>query len=667
MKKLAPSFWPLSALLFSAQGLFVALYAGRETPLYFWDYAMYFDMAKALFHLNGAAFWGFFTDSFSQNYNLLFALPSLLGFSLFGATRLVFLETNFLFFFFAQEVALALILRRVYGFSLSRAFLWAFGLSSLLPFFWHPLLHGYPDHGAATCLGFALFFALGDKRGWREALFFGLLLGLAVLFRRHFAYPALALIAVSGLFDFWAARWRPTKQFIFFYGLAGATALALLLVCAPSYFQTMLQTDFQSLYKSYEKPHGTFLLFLLGRMGPVLLLPVLAGYALAFRALPSRRKKLLFVPSFFLLWLFLWTLGPAQASEHYLIAALPVFCLVGLTGLFLNLPKKIFAVALLLLLSGNAAYALWFAPEPSLPGDPPHLSFFSAPSPPWVRDDYDTLIELARALEQTSRDGDHLAVVSSSFILNQDLFRTLYLDVLKRPTALSRFLFVSEVDHVQPPPFDVLAGANIFVVPEPRQYHLDPEGQKVQTALASLFPPPDALASFFEKDPREFVLARGVKVHVWRRKKPWTPDALHLALSLMRQKADAPLYWVAEKRGVGVTSDITSVFLRFDVGRPSARLFLDRPLSPGTYRLGMDFSAQPACTQPHITTRLRNGGGQVLYEKKAAPFANPWSFFAPLTLRDDGGSFAYLSFDVTVRAFGPCSVTLENLRLDVLP
>ncbi len=662
MKKTLSFFIPF-ALLLLAQAGFVALFLFKEKALPFWDYAMYADMAQSWFSQSDPfrSFW----QSFDENYNLLFALPSFLTFSLFGPSRLVFIETNF-FFFAAQEAALAFCLVSLFGFSWRKALWWAFGLCSLLPFFWHPLLHGYPDHAAGACLTFALGWGLKDRRSWRAAVYAGLFLGFAIVFRRHFAYPALALTAVFAATDVW--RRSPLLSLVRFYVPLGATALAVLLLLEPGYLQTMLLTDFQALYKAYEKTPSAFAFFLAGRLGLLVLLPALAGYVLGFSSWPERREGLAVVFLFGLVWFGLWGFGPGQASEHYLLSAPPVFCLVGLVCFFGLLRNRAWAVAFGLVLAANAANALWFAENFPLPSDPPALSFLSSPHPPWVRADREELSRLALYLEQTTWETDRIAIVASSFILNQDLLGRVFRDVLKKPSLLRRLLFVSEVDFVQPPSFDAFAGANVYVVPEPTQYHLAPEGQKVLGAFASLFPPPPALAPFFKKDSETFALERGVVVHVWRRE-AFPPPVLHAGLSLMRQKADAPIDWVVLRRGPFAALEpghggTTHSRLGFAPKAHEAWLFFDRPLPPGAYRLSAEVAAQPVCLDPRLTVRVWGEKNGVFYEHTGQPVQNPGLYFAPFVLPNTEGGRFFLSLGVSSRALGFCSVFLRGLRLE---
>lgn len=659
----------LFAFLFLAflQGVFVFFYLGKETAPAFWDYAMYADMASDWFaSLSTDTFWPLFKNSFAQNYNLLFAVPSLLSFSLFGSSRTVFILTNLVFYGLAFQFTAAFVLRRIYALSFEKALCLAVCLLALIPFLWYPLLEGYPDYAALACLTAAFVLARANKRDWLSFLALGASLGFAIIFRRHYAYPALALIGTSVFFDLFFSKFRLAAFFRFYFLLAVA-ALGVLVLIEQPYFKAMLETDFRSLYRSYDRGTAYFLLFLLDRMGFLLLGVSFAGYVFAWQQRPEIRPSLLFVGAFFSLWLFVWAFGPAQAGDHYLIAVPPLFCLVGLASAFLFLPSRAIRFVLFLLLTINAAYALWFAPRSPLPSDAPSPSFLGSARTPWVRDDEKALNALAVHLEKTTSDKDKIVVVSSSFILNQDLMRVLYLKKGRTDFAARRFLFVPEIDGAQPPPFDALAGATVYVVPDPRQFHLGEAGQKGLAAFSAFFPPSSKWSGLFQKDEQVFSLDRDVKVSVWRRA-PWSAKELHEALSFLRIRQDAPFDWVLEKQAAGAFVSITaqgvSSAFRFDPQNEAASLFYNQPLSSGRYRLGLLFEAQSPCSSPLLSLFVRDSSNHLVLQQTSKPFQIPGPFFAVFSVPENQAAPFFLSLNVAVRPLEPCSVALSQLRIE---
>lgn len=681
-KDLSTSLTYLSAafLLLVLQFVFVHAYLEQEQTIHFWDYAMYANRARVWLAIDKPELlWESFWASFSYKYNLLYALPAYWTFRFFEATRTVFIETNYAVYFVAQLLALALVIGRTFQQSLAKSFVYSIVLSGLIPFAWYPLLQGYPDNGAGALLLFAFAVALGNRTKWYNPLLLGALLGLSIVFRRHFAYPALALLASIAFLDLQTLVKAGAKKKAYFPllrygGTAAATAVAVLAAIEPSYFKEMLTTDFQSLYRSYEREAGYFSLFLLGRIGLLLGALVSAGFLLAFKNRPESKKPLILLCVFGGLWFVLWILGPSQTGDHYLIAVPPVLCFVGLAGFFLvvtdKLTMKMGALlgAVLLGLGANSAHALWFAEEFPAPNAAPTPGVFSVARPPWILKDRDRLLDLANHLTHTTTPSDRIAVVASSFILNQDLMRALYTDVLRRPSTARRFVLTPEVDEVQYAPLDAYAGANVYVVPDPPQYHLPASGQKVITSFASQFPPPSSLATYFAKDPEVFVLSSGVKIHIWRRL-PWTPGALHAGLTAIRKIKEAPIRWVGEKRPVDFITTITEVSgetvqLRFNAEARSGEIFYDKPLPLGAYRFGGVMNAQYICQKPELKIRVRDYAGTVVFEQ-STPLENSAKPFAALALAHQGnGGPYYISAEITVQPLGECTMAIGHLQVE---
>ncbi len=650
---------PFSFLLL-AQAVFVFLYLIHETAVPFWDYAMYANMAIGLWTQGG---WADFAQSFSQKYNLLFTLPSLLSFSLFGASRLVFVLTNFLIYGAAYQLAAGFLLQRLYGLSWRTALWLAVGVCSLTPFLWYPLLQGYPDHGAAALLLVALALACGKGGGGKQALLIGLLIGLAVVFRRHYAYAGLAVLAAGGLVDM--PQWK-TKKFWQVHALRGLAALAALTVIEPAYLQEMLVADYTRLYQSYGRPAPYFFLFVAAHAGVILLAAAGAGWVWAWKKrLLEKRGALVALLAVFL-WLLLWGFGPSQAGQHYLIALLPVVFIVGLAGFFVAMKNRRFVFGLSLgAMIVNAAFCFWLAPRFILPSEPPSFAVFGTPRLPWVRHDLPELAALAQYVATTTKDSDTIVVSGSSFLFNQDLVRALYTDVLRTPAPAYRFIPAPESDGDQEPPLDVYAAANVYVVASPAQFHLDPARQKNVAALASLFPPPPALASFFTRDEKSFSLDGGVSVAIWRRA-PWTPAALHEGLKKSRTIAPSPHLWVLEKAGAAfaplpASAPFSAFQLVLTPQKPLARLFLDEPLAAGAYRLGLTLEKGVACGPLSLHAALRNPSGSLQKEQTVTPPTSPALFFFPFTVDRDGG---FLSLEIKSPTASACFLTLQNVFVE---
>jgi hypothetical protein len=688
--KLRPGFASAAVILalVGMQALFVASYVGHEHTIYFWDHAMYFDMVRRFYFTltqNPSAGWALFKNALSGNYNLIFALPSCASFALLGPTRLVFILTNFFVFFLAYEIAIAFFLRHMLSFNWASALILSLVACALVPPLWLPLLEGYPDAGAAACIIFAAALALkgpGESRIIPRALALGLILGLAVLLRRHFVYPAFALLGALGGMAFWDAarareeRWEKMGRAALYFTTCGFAFSGLLFLVAPDFLHDALTTNYRVLYLSYQRPPLVFLYFVLGGFGFGLLLIALSGLLLLARSSEAGGKAAALTALYTFLWLAVWCLGPDQMGHHYILHALPFFTVLGIVGWFVFLAprvgtkKYIWGGSLALFLAANSAWALWLSPDGVWPNDNGRPELFSAPRPPVVRVDYDEWLRLADYLRRTTKPDDHLMIVGSSFVFNQDILHSIYADILGVPDMTTRFPKAPEIDHEEPAPLDVFAASDVYVVAAPAQYHLDPAGQHVVTAAANRFPPPPAYAALFRADDVTFHLADNVTVKIWRRR-DWTPAALRAAMEDIRRDAPRdPSFdqdWIATALPLIAqirtdNGNRTNVAGLFTSDHRGLKLFFDYPLAAGTYQLGL--SAASNCPDLQFHLDILAADGRVETAKSFAPILLPGQVFQSFA-SPTGDHF--LRLDLATETASLCRVDLGGLQVKKAP
>ncbi len=630
--------------------LFVGLYVGHEQMLYFWDYAMYHNMAVQWF--NAPSPWALFSTSFSQDYNLLFAAPAWIGFALFGTSRLVFILSMFLSWFLAYQVAVAFLLARLFQLKPEKAALFSLITCLFQPPLWVPLFEGYPDYGAAAALTIALFLLLPQtKQTARSFLLAGFLLGFAVAFRRHFAYPAFALLLTAGFFALGAWHHASSKSFPalmralsrpFFAGLALCLTV---FVIEPSYVLHALTTDFSSLYQSYTTGFSTIVWYVLVWNGLGWVALVATGLILAGRLLPIARPALAFVSLYTGLWLLVWGMGPAQASLHYLLHAPYLFGSVAFTGLLITSERaqayRFVRIGALLFLTVSMLWCLALAPE-TTPSNAAgrYPSLFAAPRPPMRRTDLAQLKSLGQWLADTTQPSDRLVAVGSSFLWNQDILRAVFTDQLDRRDMVARQIWAPEIDGEQAPPFIPLAMGSVFIVPDRPQFHLDPSGQRVVAALASFFAQKPAAP--FEKDDAVFTLEDGTRLSIWRRKGDWKPSSLKQAFAGIFDQAggQAPTLVPTDRHS----------------------LLLLTPLPQGNYQLSIDLPRAGTCDRltgayAFITDSEQSTGDKTF----GPPLTTVGLFMVPM--RQPFASPAYLSLSFHAQALLACPIPFDHLQL----
>lgn len=687
-------------LLLTYQLLFVWNYIGAERTIHFWDYAMYHDWARELAQLaaqNGAAAWQQFQSRLADDYNLIYALPSLLTFPIFGDSRQIFILTNFLFFMLLWQAMMAGIVRRLFVVRWRVAAFWTLLAASLIPPLWVPLLTGFPDAAAASCILAAVWLILGKRRDWRYALLLGTALAAAILLRRHYAYPAMAVLMTGAIMD--SARlllpgllsqYRVTRQFglpfdrlgglsryALFYAGSGFIVLTLMYLVAPVFFTNILTTNYMELYQSYNGSVGFYLDVTTKNFGLLLLFAAAVGYGLIWHMVPAMRRGLARLLLANILAWGLWSFGPAHGGAHYMIHLLPAFCVVGLIGLYhaLRRYKKISSYVMLgvmaVALTSNVAWAFWLAPESSRLNTGRKFSrIVSAPYPPEQRTDLQSLTALATTLVATTTASDRIVIIGSSQLFNQDIVARALANRLSRPDVAQRILWIPEVDHKQQPPYDVYAEGTVFVVPNKPQYHLDPAGQKVLTALIDQFPPSKKMAGIFKADAQTYEMMDNIELTVWRRKS-WSYPQLIEAQLAMQKFIGIPREWVTIQGANFATTETqldkgSTLVVRISPSTTASFLLL-RPIAGGAHRLSMEVVADSGCARPVISLAVTNGQGRKLYEKNLRPVVVPGLLYHPFNIQRMVET-AYLTLTITAEPMNGfvCGYMLKGLAVESL-
>ncbi len=133
----------------------------------------------------------------------------------------------------------------------------------LLPTVWASTLRGYPDAGGAALLLVAVALhlrnAAAGSRLWRVALV-GVAVGASILFRRHYAYAAVSVIAAIVIHDCArlvsavASSGRPLPQMrraVLEWAVVGAAMAGTLLTLGPAFLTHLLAHDYYELYRSF--------------------------------------------------------------------------------------------------------------------------------------------------------------------------------------------------------------------------------------------------------------------------------------------------------------------------------------------------------------------------------------------------------------------------------
>lgn len=542
--------------------LLACFYVSRERFFYYWDYAVYQDIAAAATDtfLTLSPLDSFYTlyRSTADAYSSLFSVPLVPILLLFGESRLVYVAGLAATYLVPFALALGAVAERLIP-GRPRWVFWATAAVALLtPMTWVPTLRGFPDAGAATLIALALRLHLEDRQAGRtagSALFAGALAGLAILLRRHFVFgvaaffAALVVCACLGLAsDAWRKRPGSGRRLRndLVWIVAAAAGCALTLAVVGHYFLLRILTrEFASYYRAYEMPLRDALAWFVKPYGlPVCFLSALGFVAgLRARILDPAAARLVLV--FGALSFAQWVGVARQIGEQYTLHFTPTVVL-GLTCLLWTIllrfdprQRRLASGALVVFLCANLLFGLSGLRVAYEPG-PLRSSVFAANWPPLKGRAYDDVRRLVEFLHGHVPAQSPLFLAASSHVINPSLLahaeRALYgraharLDVLDAPAIDARDSY----------PLEMLLRADWVVIVRPLQHHLEPADQHVVSVVLYLFEAGQGLAGDFAPLSEPFPMGEEASATVYRRLRLTTLDTAVASLSFMEQRLDRP-------------------------------------------------------------------------------------------------------------------------------
>lgn len=530
---------------------FTYVYVSAEHTLYTWDYHEYTTRLETT--------WSDITRSplralveiylsTSQEYNLLPTIPLLPLRAVLGAGRLAY-ELNIAAVFVVPFVLMV-------GWIGSRTIagprgpvFWSTVLIALVtPFTWIAILRGFVDLGAATVVAAAVALYIADPRLtrlWRP-IAIGVLLAAAFLFRRPFAYDAVAFGAAAGLIILGrtaiAARTglqpalRGLVGDVLRSALVAVGGLVTLVAIGHRLLGRLLLQDTGALYQSYILPFGQVLGWFGSGFGWLVVALAVAGFVALWRT-RMLDERLAFIAVFGVVATLLWTAIVGQEGPHYAVHfVLPV--VIGLTALAWTICR---VVPARLARPAMAALGLWLILNfvagltSIVPGQGSVVRAIVADAnPPMVRADYDEMIRLARDLHRIAGADKAILVLGSTDGFSNDTV-TIADDVSRGEAAPLFVLNNPHVDSRDTYPLAVLLAARIVVLPDPLPMSLPPASEGVGRVLHDMFTGSSPEAGAFRVLQDSYILEDGTRVTLYERTRPTTLGEAIDALARMRQ------------------------------------------------------------------------------------------------------------------------------------
>ena len=490
-----------------------------------------------------------------HDYNLVCAVPSACMMALLGGSRLCDIVSNVVFLLIPYVMFCVWLLVKVPQATWPQAVWSALAFLALLwvPLPWILTLNGLTDVGGLMVAAVATDLLMRTDIRSRDAirwLSIGAALAILALCKRWYLYLDVGLLAVL-LVEIALDLITTSRRFRSVCLASIYTAVYGPFFCACSlvgvYFISfplpleILTTNYSHLYSSYQS--GDSLLSAL-RANFVVLIQYygLAQVALAFLCFvaalfltQARRGALyLYLPGW-VAWFF-FSRVQTMADHHTLLfyiatAVMPLFLAQQLLspGLPDRKPWGWALLAVTALVSG-LSFLNVFSSSPPLGSSLVQAAFPVVRRQPVQRHDLAEIKALLRFIggKVVNSPGVPLVrdvyVLASSDLFNASLLGSAGFQLNKSLPAQDHVGITVDVDIRDGFPYQ-LVSANLVLVADPIQTHL-PGRQKVMTVPARMFLQGEGFAQAFTRDSRTFQLDQGVRVYVFERVRPSTPEEI---------------------------------------------------------------------------------------------------------------------------------------------
>ena len=523
-----------SIVLFFNLCLLTALYVASEQTYYWSDFVNYQYFTEYIFEIYQDsrldALNLILNSRDTTSYNLLFTVPLLPVFDIFGLSRFTYILSLVLFYLLPFALSLGAVATQIINAPARQVFWGTVFLSLLSPFTLATSFRGLPDTGGMTLICLAVFLYLQSHRASAKVRFptiitligVGLLLAGAIAFRRHFAYSVVAFLGAMLIWEvmsFWKWGLGAIIATVLRVTTIALSIFLALAIAMPNFLQDSLNRDYRSLYLSFTHPIGDVLNYYGNGAGWLLWGLAILGW------LSIQDSKRGAFPFLLGLWeIGLWLGIVRYTHVHYTLHFAP-FLVWGIAALIWETRRV--GVLVWILVGFNAIVGLTPLSLPQVPG-------LAQGYPPLVRDDIAQVDLLVAALRDMPQP---VYVAASSEHLNPDLIRSaerqIYGDDLKLAV-----LRVPQVDSSDEYPLRALLQAQTVVVPDSFQHSLRPDEQTVVRVVSDAFNQEWTLIQDFLRLNRRFSLS-DVEVRLYRRVRD-TDLATAIATLAKMQAAIAP-------------------------------------------------------------------------------------------------------------------------------
>lgn len=675
-------------------------YAGDFAPVYYHNNAQLVVSAWRQSPLKAIAnIW----QSLDRDHNQLFVLPLLPILLIFGDSRTSYIMSVAVVYLLPWSLVMGAIASRLIYLANPLLIFWlTTSISLLLPMSWLPTLRGYPDVGGALIISIAILLLLPklepqelptnspilNQVSWLRVIIIGLLLGLAMLFRRHFAYMDIAVlggIIVQGVVTISTGQ-KQIVSTLFLLGkkliLIGAIALLTLVIMAREFTNRALTTDFRDLYASWSLSFLEIFVHYGNLYGWLTWGLIILGFSLGLMKRTWNISGIIFISSTGIISLFNLLVIIRYDSFQYTLHFTP-FAIIGLvilgTTAYRIFPDKSKSIIIgsSIYLGLNFLFMLTGLGKLEFP----LRSLLAANYPPQVRQDYQQIQQLTAYLRQLAPNKEPIYVISSSAMdyLSRGILNNAEATFYGKNKTILNFLRPQSFDSSSSYPLESLLNAKYVVMPFPMQYRFAIEHHDVARISAKIFDKNWEFSQDFQLLPQTFILENKAIVKVYKRIRftsiPLAVKTLEKIQQDMKETPGGQEDWIilSQQFPLEVKKKFPQIYnLKAHAGYrnqlPVSALIYLPPLPEILHIKGMVKFPNQECLGVSLRLAIYNQQGEVISSTETfkSPQFPPVFFLSAPT---KGGK--YLVWQIlspnTQEVINHCAVEINNLTLGAKP
>jgi hypothetical protein len=573
----------LLILLILIVTIITGIYISQEKYFYYWDYANYSSQTVELalaFRNSWTEGFKLFQESLSSDYNKIPCLPLIPFILIFGDSRLVYILSLMLIYFIPFALVMGFIVQNLlqketkYHAVYTKAIFWSTVFFTLaIPTPWVSTLRSYPDIGALLIMGLAILVYLKDTllKSWWQTPLIGFLLGLTILFRRHYGYSVRAFIIAiicqeliiyltQNSYQF-KTKLTQLIRYEILICLISITTLLTIKLIAPEFLPRLITIDYDLWYNSYKRSVWFVIKRYTFLNGALLWFFVISGYLLALTNNIFSRSLISFFLIFGSLSCVQWIFLVQQKGIHH-GTQISFFLVIGLSLFFWStyfylrenftqVRFKSIAIFLGTLLVINLSFSLTNIGK----FNNIFRLLFAETNAPLVRKDYEQVVSFIDYLRDLTPNGESIYIAASSRTFNPSIITNAELTIYGKKNQKLYILPSPDVDSRDYYPLRYLQEADYIIVGNPYQYHISPEQHNVIKVVVDTFQDHWEFAKDFEKLPESFNLDDETKVtiNIYKRIKPTslktTIDTLQKIQNNIKYKPGLEVNWLRGKSG----------------------------------------------------------------------------------------------------------------------